>query len=174
MKELVNRLDEFGNNIEVIDKDLAHQNGYFHTSVHVWIINDKKEILLQKRSSNKSFFPNFWDVSFAGHVGYLETPLMAVVREGKEELGIDIDLKKLSFLFTYKENLKYNKINSNEFVHVYLYEDNIKTSEIKYQEEEVSIAKYFKLESFFKELVISNELINHSFEYKMLREVIRD
>ena len=49
-------------------KQQAHEDGNFHRTAHVWIINDKNELLLQKRSASKKSHPNCWDISGAGHI----------------------------------------------------------------------------------------------------------
>ena len=125
VRELIDQLDEDGEFLGVVDKDEAHQKGLWHRAVHVWIVNDKKEILLQYRCHQKKFFPDVWDASFAGHVDTGENPINAVIREGKEELGIDVDVSKLSHLFTIKEQQTYNDIISNEFVDVFLLRDKL-------------------------------------------------
>ena len=50
------------------------------------LIQDLK-ILLAKRSSNQTFYPNVWDLP-GGHLEAGESPQTALVRELKEELGI--------------------------------------------------------------------------------------
>ena len=49
-------------------KSIAHAYGDWHKSIHAYLINDKNEIVIQKRSAGKDLYPNIWDVSFAGHV----------------------------------------------------------------------------------------------------------
>lgn len=44
-------------------------------------------ILLARRSGNRAFFPNVWDVP-GGHCERRETPEQALVRELDEELGV--------------------------------------------------------------------------------------
>lgn len=78
MEELIDLLDENGNMIGTIDKAIAHRDGLWHKSVHIWMVNDKNEILLQHRCAEKNFFPNFWDCSFAGHVGAGEESIESV------------------------------------------------------------------------------------------------
>lgn len=48
MEELLDILDENGNLIDVKTRADAHAKGLWHKSVHVWVINSKNEILLQK------------------------------------------------------------------------------------------------------------------------------
>lgn len=58
---------------------------------------DKKQILLQKRQ-NTGFADGMWDLSYAGHVEYKESMKQTAVREGKEELGVEIALEDLKFV----------------------------------------------------------------------------
>lgn len=73
---------------EVKEKTRAHEDGNFHRTAHIWIINDKHELLLQKRSSTKKSHPNCWDISGAGHIRAGETVIDGAMRELKEELGV--------------------------------------------------------------------------------------
>lgn len=52
--------------------------------------NDEKEILLYLRDNKPDIpFPHHWDL-FGGHVEEDETPEQALVREVKEELGLNL------------------------------------------------------------------------------------
>ncbi|MCD7892589.1 MAG: NUDIX domain-containing protein [Erysipelotrichaceae bacterium] len=84
--------DKHHQKIDKIHKrgDMMLENTY-RMVIHVCIFNDNK-MLIQKRASNKSSWPNMWDVSVGGHVLVNETSEKAAMRETKEELGIDIDL----------------------------------------------------------------------------------
>ena len=42
---------------KVKEKMQAHEDGNFHRTAHIWIINNKKELLLQKRSASKKSHP---------------------------------------------------------------------------------------------------------------------
>lgn len=53
--EYIDIFDENNNPTgEVKEKVQAHEDGNFHRTAHVWIMNDKKELLLQKRSAKKN------------------------------------------------------------------------------------------------------------------------
>lgn len=59
--ELIDIVDENGNFTgQVMDKEEAHDKNLLHNEVAVFIINDNKQVLLQKRSANKRFNPNKW------------------------------------------------------------------------------------------------------------------
>lgn len=170
-KEMIDEYNYRGEKIGVVDKDIAHEKGLWHKSVHVWLINDKNEILLQYRCAEKKLYPNTWDCSFAGHISAGENSIQAVQREGKEEIGIDVDLEKLNFILTNRECIKYEDINSNEFVDIFLLRQSFNLDEIKFQKEEVSDAKYVSLEEFF-DLMDNDKLLPHKIEYMVLKEYL--
>ncbi|MEK7089436.1 MAG: hydrolase, partial [Patescibacteria group bacterium] len=63
-EEYLDILDERGEKIgqqrSYID---AHKEGLIHKIAHVWILNSKKELLIQKRSHDRSAHPDYWDIS---------------------------------------------------------------------------------------------------------------
>ncbi len=61
--------------------------------VPVIIQNSQGEILLGKRDNKAPFYPNTWGLP-GGMMEYNELPEETAKREVKEELGIDIDIKK--------------------------------------------------------------------------------
>lgn len=171
MEEIIDYFDEnTGKIIGCIEKEIAHKKGLWHKSVHVWIINDNNQILLQQRCKEKSLYPNVWDVSFAGHLTSGEDSFTAIIREGMEEFGIKIDTNKIEYLFTNKEKLVYEQIQSNEFVDIYLLRQNVKLEDITFQESEVSDVKYIEIDDFFDMVVSKSEdLFPHINEYEKLR-----
>ncbi len=64
----------------------------FKSAVHIILINDNK-ILLQKRKGSK-LWPGYYALP-AGHIDEGETQYDALVREAKEELGIEINLNDI-------------------------------------------------------------------------------
>lgn len=142
--EMLDVLDEFGNKIGIQkSKNECYKEGYWFRSVHIWIINDKKEILLQKRSPKKSTFPNMWAVSVSGHVQAGEESIDTVIREIKEELHLEVNPEQCQYLFTIKrENIFENCIN-RVFDDVYLLKLNIDVSTTKLQKSELCEIKYF-------------------------------
>lgn len=60
-------------------------------------VDGEEEILLQKRK-NTGYMDGYYDFSASGHVEDKETMRMAIIREAKEELGIDININDLEFV----------------------------------------------------------------------------
>lgn len=163
--EYVDVYNKFGEKTgEVVPKLRAHELGLYHKAVNVWIVNKKGELLVQRRNYDKKVFPNMLDISFAGHVSSGETSIEALCREGKEEIGIDINLDYLTYLFSYRKEFVIipGKYFENEIDDVYLYEKDINIENFRFEDNEVSEVKYIdfrKLEKMWKEK--DPELIDH-------------
>jgi 16S rRNA (adenine1518-N6/adenine1519-N6)-dimethyltransferase len=68
----------------------VHARGLLHRAVHVFVINSRGEVYLQKRSHLKDVSPLKWDSSAAGHLDVGESYAACAIRETREEIGIDI------------------------------------------------------------------------------------
>ena len=58
------------------------------------------EVLFQKRSQYVDRNAGYWDVSATGHVNYGESWIEAAVREANEEIGVEVELERLTFGFS--------------------------------------------------------------------------
>lgn len=141
-------------------KSIAHLNGYFHASVHIWFYTKDGEILLQKRKHNKDTFPNLWDVSVAGHISFGETEQIAALREVNEEIGLTIFENDLEFIGnTQHKNKHHEKLIDVELHHIYIGELKKPISELKIQEEEVADLKLMPIDDF--EIALKNDTSNY-------------
>jgi isopentenyldiphosphate isomerase len=69
----------------------VHQQKDWHSSVHIWIVDvERRLLLLQLRSKAKDTFPGRWDISSAGHIPAKATALATARAELEEELGIAV------------------------------------------------------------------------------------
>lgn len=68
--------------------------GYCLYCVGIWVIDSEKKILLTKRSSQKRYAPGKWE-NTGGHMISGETSKHAIVRELREETGIQIEEDEL-------------------------------------------------------------------------------
>lgn len=88
--EIWDILDEDGNETgETVVKGTPLKQGQYHLVVHVWIINSKREILIQKRAKHLEYAPDIWAIT-GGAAIQGEDSFMTAKREVKEELGIEI------------------------------------------------------------------------------------
>lgn len=157
---------------DTIDLRIAHRNGTWHGSIHLWVISlDRKRVLLQKRSKQKFFFPDIWDISVGGHISSGDSPEETVKREASEELGIDVSKDDLEYMIRVQEAFTNNGITSNEFVYVYKLFADIDTNTIQLQEEEVSDCNWFTKKEF-NELIKRKEIINHKEEFKIINKIL--
>ena len=134
--DVLKETGEYSN--EVASREECHKKGLWHKAAVVFIINkDNSKVLLQKRSATKRLWPNLWDVTAGGHVLTGELGYQAIIRETKEEIGIDIQKQDLEFIgATISENIKGDIINRH-FNEYYVVHMDIDEKELKLQTEEV-------------------------------------
>ena len=161
MEEMLDTYDINGNFLGVKSRSFCHSGNVeiYHKSVWVWIINNKGEILVQKRALTKKNSPGKWDMSSAGHVDAGEDCLTACVRETEEELGIKVKPDEFVFLKQYIQK------KSWELAQIYLLRNNTEEKNFTLQTEEVEQIKWLSFNEFTK-LLYSEEFCNHPKEYK--------
>jgi len=76
---------------------------FIHRSVHLLLFNSKGEVLIQKRSANKIWYPNLYTYSVSGVVEN-ENYKNCIKREMKEEIGINTPVNLL-FIYPYFDKL---------------------------------------------------------------------
>ncbi len=87
--DLVDLVDDSDRVIGVARRYECHGNpGLIHRAVHVLVFNDRQQLLLQKRATNKDIQPGKWDTSVGGHIDPGESYRAAAVREMFEELCV--------------------------------------------------------------------------------------
>lgn len=154
--ELIDIVDE-NNELtgQVEDRWIAYEKGLWRRTVSCWIMNEKGEILLQKRAGDKRKNPNKW-AKTGGQVDAGETVEEAIFREVKEELGIEVPKEQIKVIDIHKSNDK-NKRFSYNFIFVV----NYKIEDYILQKEEVAEVKYVTIEEM--ELAKKNNDLNYTF-----------
>ena len=140
--ELLDIVDEKGNFTgRVMEREQVHDLNLLHWEVAAFIINNNKEILLQKRASKKRFNPNKWGLC-AGHVGSGESLEATILREIKEEIGLELTAQELNVL----EKMEIRKREENSHIKRYYY---VVCNENNFiiQKEELSEVKWFKIDT---------------------------
>lgn len=123
---------------DVLDKDRKLQNyskkrgtkllmNEYNQGAEIYIVFNNK-ILVTQRSKTKSH-PNMWEVPGGCSIKG-ETTRQTIVREIKEEIGLNLTESNLKLLNT--------SIYKNMFIDIFLYNDKIDLTKIKLDEEEVN------------------------------------
>ena len=154
--ELVDIVDE-NNELtgQVEDRWVAYDKGLWRRTVSCWIMNEKWEVLLQKRKANKKRNPNKW-AKTGGQVDSGETVEEAIFRKVKEELGIEVPKKQIKVNDVHKSNDK-----NKRFAYNFIFVVNYKIDDYILQKEEVAEVKYVTIEDM--ELAKKNDDLNYTF-----------
>lgn len=105
---VMERWDVFDANRQPLGRTVERCNwlppGEYHTVIHVCLINEEGEMLIQKRTDDKQGFPGKWDFTAGGSVMAGETNGEGAQRELFEELGIRLDLadRRPEFTFNFE------------------------------------------------------------------------
>ncbi len=163
MDELIDVVDRSGNPTgKAVLKSEIHKKGYYHNTAHLWLFTSEGQILLQQRAATKTICPLLWDVSVAGHIDAGETPEKGIIRETKEEIGLDISEEHLNKIGVFECFQSYeNGIIDNEFHHTYIAETHKHINELIPQKDEVEALKYVSLQEF--ELLLEHIGTNNHF-----------
>lgn len=102
------------------DKYNAHIYGFLHRAVSVFIVNKKKELMLQKRSCFKYHSPNLWSNTSCSHPRRYESVLESAVRCLHQEMGISNCFLYNIFNFIYKSPVLDNGMIEYEFDYIYI------------------------------------------------------
>ena len=145
--EIFDVLNEYGEFTGMTaTREECHKKGYWHRAVYGFIIDNKGNVLLQKRSASKKLWPNLWDVTVGGHVDSGEFGRQTLIRETKEELGIQLSDKDVKYIVGSTSVDIQGEIVNKHYNECYLITKNIDISDIIVQKEEVSEVKYFSKE----------------------------
>ena len=89
--EYVVLLDEHGQACGTAPKaEVHHQNTPLHLAFSCWILDERGRTLLTRRASSKQTWPGAWTNSFCGHPAPGESPVDAVHRRARHELGATV------------------------------------------------------------------------------------
>jgi len=173
--ELIDVLDSAGNKTgEVKTKKKIYESGDIHKTVHIWIINDKNEILVQKRNPKKSTYAGLWAISVAGHIKAGETSEEACLRELKEEIGQKLKPEDLKYLFTLNREVSFPQYNIKTIDDVYLVKLDIDVENTKLQFSELTDIKYVYYE--YLERIFKNndkEYVPYEKEHELLFDYLK-
>lgn len=144
---MIEKLDLYDKNRNKIGKTIERKEGEetsineYILAVQCWIINKEGKILLTKRKADKKY-GGMWEPT-GGLVQVGESSLEGIIRELREEIGITINKNHIKL---YKTNIE--KGNVNVIRDIYLIKDDILLESIKFNDGEVSDARYVSADDF--------------------------
>lgn len=116
MLEQVILVDTDDNPIGLMEKMEAHRKAKLHRAFSVFAMNDRNEIMLQRRALHKYHSGGLWTNTCCSHPRDGETVEQAAKRRLMEEMGFTCEVKRI-FSFIYKAELD-NNLTEHELDHV--------------------------------------------------------
>lgn len=154
----------------------VHRDGDWHRAVHIWIINHRREVLLQKRAADKDSWPNRWDISCGGHLVAGEDSLTGALCELKEELGLCVSKDDLYYLTTTQSSTRVAKdFINNSFYDLFWLQTNCESSDFRLQTSELSEVKFVsavELQAMLNER--PSPLVPHTEAYQIVLKLLAE
>jgi isopentenyl-diphosphate delta-isomerase len=110
-------VDENDKELGLEEKLEAHKKGKLHRAFSVFVFNSKKELLMQKRASEKYHSSGVWTNTCCSHPGKGEDVKKEAEKRLKEEMGFSCNLEK-KFGFIYRAVLD-NSFIEHEYDYVF-------------------------------------------------------
>ena len=129
------------------------KQGEYFIVVAALIINSKKEILITKRAATKKAEPLKWELT-GGGLQSGETSLDGVLREIKEEIGLDFKPTEAIYL----TEIRKDSVPA-DFKDIWLFKKDVKIEDITFSDKEVIDVKWVKIDEFLK-MKENNEVIS--------------
>lgn len=109
------------------------KEGQFHLVVNIFLVNNRRELLIQKRSNTVEWKPDIWAVT-GGSAIASEGPYEACVRELKEEIGLTVDKEAMRMIAVFQRKFSYQA--------VFLLRSEATLNQMTLQKEEVAEVKW--------------------------------
>lgn len=117
-QELLPLVDAAGNVIGKATRTECHNGSMLlHPVVHLHVFNSKGELYLQKRPMWKDIQPGKWDTAVGGHVDFGEDIPTALLRETREELGINAEGCELMQMYEFHSDREHELIYAYKIVY---------------------------------------------------------
>lgn len=145
-------VDERDREIGSMEKIKAHQDGVLHRAFSVFLFNNKKELLMQKRAISKYHSGGLWSNTCCSHPAPGQSLQEAVNSALQRELGILCAVNSVGS-FIYKKELG-NGLIEHEYDHLFVgnYDGSIKINP-----EEVDEIKYMNVPDILKDVKANSE-----------------
>jgi isopentenyldiphosphate isomerase len=148
MPEYLEIFDEHNQSLQTTKlRRLVHEDGNWHRTAQVYVLNTANELLCNLRSPLKDVFPMLWDVSIGGHLEPGESYAACAKRELAEELGIRVEPAEVQFVTHIKIDGRdeITRLTDREHAGIFVYKTTIPVQQFNYQQEEIVELRYFPL-----------------------------
>ena len=132
----------------------------YHLATEVWVINSKKQILIQQRSEKCQLLPGIWALT-TGRVVSGETTRQGCIRELKEELGIEAKEEECNLV----KSLLKNRLGM--ICDIYFLRKDVELEDVTLQKEEVSTVKLVNTDEF-RDMLKEGIMCEYSEVYELL------
>lgn len=132
----------------------------YHLATEVWVINSKKQILIQQRSEKCQLLPGIWALT-TGRVVSGETTRQGCIRELKEELGIEAKEEECNLV----KSLLKNRLGM--IWDIYFLSKDVELEDVTLQKEEVSTVKLVNTDEF-RDMLKEGIMCEYSEVYELL------
>jgi isopentenyl-diphosphate delta-isomerase type 1 len=133
---------------ETVTRDEAHAKGIWHRAAVVFLVNDKNQILMQRRSQSKKVWPGCWDLTAGGHLDTGELSEDCAIRETYEEIGVKIEPQDIRYYGGCRSNNTHGNIIDRHFNDFFVIHKNVDLKNIKLQKSEVEEIKWVDFAEF--------------------------
>ena len=145
------------------ERQFPMKQGEYHLAMELWIVNDRHEILIQKRSETKEVLPGIWALT-TGCAKMGETSLTACLREAREEIGIGLVPAELRHVRRI--------VRADAIWDVYAAKENVDIAQLTLQAEEVTAVQWVD-EGTFRKMLNEGLLYRYPEIEEMLNEVLK-
>ncbi len=142
--EYITVVDKKGRYQGIEEKEKCHRGqGILHSAFLVMVFNEKIELMLAKRSKQKSLWPDYWDGTVASHYHSEKDQLATIKQRIFHEIGVSCD--QIDYLFKFHYHVEYRDIGSeNEICDVFIAR-NVKNEKIFPNKSEISKFKFLDI-----------------------------
>jgi isopentenyldiphosphate isomerase len=145
--EILQVFDEYGAPTQALPRAIvkAEPRQHWHGVANIWLINQRGEILVTKRSSILKSKPNLWQSYIGGHLKAGQSFLEAAIAESQEEVGLTIDPGKLFLV---------SKVSSPKYLchfESYIYPFDGEITDLVFNDGEIAAARWLTLDAYLKE-----------------------
>jgi isopentenyldiphosphate isomerase len=143
--ELLDVIDDSDQVTTQVTRSDVHKQGLPHRGVHVFLFTPEGELLIQKRSADRSQYASLWDCSVSEHVKAGESYQGAAKRGLREELGlIGVNLQPLvRFRLVYGLNDHETSV---------LFKGNVDPAMVRFDTEEIEQVACFPLDQLVEQM----------------------